>query len=105
MVRSRDLVKWESSPLNPVQRASPEDKLIANPKLTEPQRARIRIAVNINNSDLDFYEWHGRLVIDYSWGKQQGIEHLAEAVYDGSGVPARLAPVNGDPWEGRACRG
>jgi len=24
------------------------------------------------------------LVINYSWGNQQGVEHLAEAVYDGS---------------------
>jgi hypothetical protein len=84
VVRSRDLVKWEPSRLNPVLRASPEDKLIANPKLTGDQRARIAAAVNLNNSDIDFCEWQGRLVINYSWGNQQGIEHLAEAIYDGT---------------------
>lgn len=84
VVRSPDLIHWTSSPLNPVLRASPEDKTIANQKLTEPQRARIASAVNVNNSDIDFCEWGGRLVINYSWGNQQGIEHLAEAVYDGT---------------------
>ena len=83
VVRSRDLIHWEASPLNPVLRASPEDKLIANPKLSDAQRTRIANATNLNNSDIDFCEWQGRLVINYSWGNQQGIEHLAEAVYDG----------------------
>jgi hypothetical protein len=84
VVRSRDLVKWEASPLNPVLRASPEDKVIANPRLTGLQRTRIAQAVNLNNSDIDFCEWQGRLVIHYSWGNQKGIEHLAEAAYDGT---------------------
>jgi len=84
VVRSRDLIQWEGSPQNPVLQASQEDKIIANPKLTETQRARIANAVNLNNSDLDFAEYQGRLVINYSWGNQQGIEHLAEAVYDGT---------------------
>jgi hypothetical protein len=38
----------------------------------------------MNNSDIDFCAWQGRLVINYSWGNQQGVEHLAEGVYDGS---------------------
>jgi lysophospholipase L1-like esterase/pimeloyl-ACP methyl ester carboxylesterase len=84
VVRSRDLTKWEPSPLNPVLRHSLEDKMIANVNLTEAQRARIARATNLNNSDIDFCEWQGRLAIVYSWGNQQGVEHLAEAVYDGS---------------------
>lgn len=35
IVRSRDLVHWESSPFNPVIRFSPEDKIIANPNLSK----------------------------------------------------------------------
>lgn len=84
VVRSRDLRQWEPSPLNPVLRASPEDKQIANPRLTAAQRQRIADAANLNNSDIDFCAWQGRLVINYSWGDQQGVEHLAEAVYDGT---------------------
>ena len=84
VVRSKDLSHWELSPLNPVLRASDEDRQIANPKLTEAQRQRIATARNINNSDLDFCAYQGRLVINYSWGNQQGVEHLAEAVYEGT---------------------
>ncbi|NLF01324.1 MAG: hypothetical protein GX601_10145 [Anaerolineales bacterium] len=84
VVRSRDLVRWEPSPLNPVLAASDEDRQIANPRLSAEQRQRIRQAVNINNSDIDFCEHQGRLVITYSWGNQHGVEHLAEAVYAGT---------------------
>jgi len=84
LVRSHDLIHWEPSPLNPVLRNSAEDKLIANASINDSQRARIANAVNLNNSDIDFCEWQGRLTINYSWGNQMGVEHLAEAVYDGS---------------------
>lgn len=84
VVRSRDLILWEPSPLNPVLRASPEDKLIANPKLTDSQRSRVAHAADLNNSDLDFCEWHGRLMINYSWGNQLGVEHLGSAIYEGT---------------------
>jgi hypothetical protein len=82
VVRSRDLIKWEASKLNPVLRHSPEDKKIANPSLTAEQRIRVEKAVNLNNSDIDFCGWQGKTFITYSWGNQQGMEHLAEAVYD-----------------------
>lgn len=48
------------------------------------QRERIAKAVNLNNSDIDFCEWRGRLIINYSWGNQQGVEHLAEGRYEGT---------------------
>jgi len=79
IVRSVDLVHWEPSPRNPVLRYSEEDKLLANPNLTPEERTRISSAKNINNSDFDFCEFDGETVILYSWGNQQGIEHLAEA--------------------------
>jgi hypothetical protein len=84
VVRSKDMIAWESSPLNPVLKASDEDKQIANPRLTPEQREAIQNARNINNSDIDFCEHEGRLIINYSWGNQQGVEFLAEAVYEGS---------------------
>jgi sialidase-1 len=84
VVRSRDLIHWEPSPLNPVLKASPEDKQIANEKLTAEQRQRIAEAENINNSDIDFCYHDGRLVIGYSWGNQRGKEFLATATYDGT---------------------
>ena len=84
LVRSRDLIRWESSPLNPVLKAAPEDKQIANPKLTPDQRAKVARAVDLNNSDVDLCEFRGKTFIMYSWGNQQGTEFLAEAVYDGT---------------------
>ncbi|MEN6604505.1 MAG: hypothetical protein ABFD86_19010 [Bryobacteraceae bacterium] len=84
VVRSQDLIHWTPSPLNPVLKASDEDRKIANPKLTAGQRRRIATAENCNNSDIDFCEFQGRLWINYSWGNQRGVEHLAEAVYEGS---------------------
>ena len=84
LVRSRDLIRWEISPFNPVLKASPEDKQIANPKLTAEQRAKIAAAVDLNNSDMDVCEFKGKTIIMYSWGNQQGTEFLGEAVYDGS---------------------
>jgi alpha-L-fucosidase len=79
VTRSRDLMHWEPSPLNPVLFASPQDKLIANSRLTEEQREKIAKATDCNNSDIDFCEFHGRLIINYSWGNQAGTEFLAEA--------------------------
>ena len=84
IVRSRDLIHWESSPFNPMMHFSEEDKRIANHNLTQVQRDRISNAVNINNSDVDLCEFEGRTIIFYSWGNQKGIEFLAEAVYDGN---------------------
>jgi hypothetical protein len=84
VVRSKDLIDWELSPLNPVLKASDADKRIANSNLTADQQARIAGATNLNNSDIDFCEHDGRLIINYSWGNQQGTEFLAEAEYDGT---------------------
>ena len=84
VVRSRDLIRWEVSPLNPVLRASVEDRVVRTPHLPDYLRDRIATAHNCNNSDIDFCEHAGRLVINYSWGDQLGTEHLAEAVYHGT---------------------
>lgn len=84
VVRSQDLIHWTPSPLNPVLKASDDDKKIANTKLTDEQREIIKNAENLNNSDIDFCEFNGKTVINYSWGNQQGVEFLASASFDGS---------------------
>ncbi len=84
IVRSRDLVSWETSLHNPVMKHSDADRKIANPHLTEQQKQRIATARNANNSDVGLCDFNGKTVIYYSWGNQHGTEHLAEAVYDGS---------------------
>ena len=84
IVRSKDLIAWEESLFKPIMKHSDEDKQIANPKLTQEQRDRIAKAADLNNSDVDFCEFQGKTIITYSWGNQTGIEHLAEARYDGA---------------------
>ncbi|WP_372933151.1 hypothetical protein [Mariniphaga sediminis] len=84
VVRSKDLIQWEPSPLNPVLKVSAEDKQIAHESLPDTLIQRIAEAENRNNSDLDFCEYNGQLVINYSWGNQRGAEFLAEAVYEGT---------------------
>ena len=84
VVRSTDLIIWEASKYNPVLKASKEDKRIANSRLTEDQRTAILNAENRNNSDIDFCEYKNKLIINYSWGNQRGVEFLAEAEYAGS---------------------
>lgn len=84
VVRSKDLIVWESSPLNPVLVASSADKQIANINLSEKLQQKVTNSENRNNSDIDFCEYKGRLVINYSWGNQRGLEFLAEATYEGT---------------------
>lgn len=84
VVRSKDLIHWHKSPLNPVLKASAADRKIANPKLTAEHRRRIATAKDINNSDIDLCEYKGKLIIHYSWGNQKGVEHLAEAEFAGT---------------------
>ncbi|MEA3399938.1 MAG: hypothetical protein U9R79_01710 [Armatimonadota bacterium] len=64
LTRSEDLLHWRQSPQNPILRPSTGE--------------------DINNSDIDFCEFHGRMVIYYAWGSQRGDEHLAHARYTGT---------------------
>jgi hypothetical protein len=84
ITRSRDLIHWTPSPLNPMLAASPEDKLIANPRLSEEQRKHIAAARNCNNSDVDMFEYEGKLILVYSWGNQTGKEFIATAEFAGT---------------------
>ena len=86
MLRSADLARWESSPLNPVMKLSREDHEVAAGAqgLTAADRERIAKAADVCNSDVDLCEFKGKVVLYYCWGNQNGIEHLAEARYDGT---------------------
>lgn len=85
LARSKDLIHWEYSKLNPVLMYDDvEDKKIGSPFLTPEDRERIECALNLNNSDMEFCEFLGRTIIYYSWGDQKGTEFLAEACYEGT---------------------
>ncbi|MCP4638887.1 MAG: hypothetical protein GY851_00565 [bacterium] len=82
ITRSKDLIAWEESPLNPILKHDDQDKTIAHARITPEQRERIAGAKNANNSDFDFCPFDDKLVINYSWGNQHGVEHLAAAECD-----------------------
>lgn len=84
VVRSRDLIHWEASRVNPVLKADEADKQLASDKLTDSQKRMIAAATNSNNSDIDFCEFDGKVIIYYSWGNQKGTEFLASAFFEGS---------------------
>ncbi len=84
VVRSKDLIHWVSSPLNPVLKVSAIDKQIANNNLSDNLIRKIAASEDCNNSDIDFCEFKGKLIINYSWGNQRGMEFLGEAVYYGT---------------------
>lgn len=85
MARSKDLMHWEYSPINPILMYNEfEDKQIASAFLTPEDRKRIEEALDTNNSDMELCEYLGRTLIYYSWGDQRGTEFLAEAWYEGS---------------------
>ncbi len=65
-------------------KASDEDKKIVNPGFAAKQEQKIAGENNLNNSDIDFCEFNGKLIINYCWGDQLEIDFLAEAVYDGT---------------------
>ena len=81
LARSKDLIHWEYSPINPVLMYNDfEDKQIASAFLTPADRQRIDEALDIN---MEMCEFLGRTLIYYSWGDQMGTEFLAEAWYEG----------------------
>jgi hypothetical protein len=90
VVRSKDLKKWVSSPFNPILQPSDEDKRIANPKLSQEKQRYVKEGgrkkeSNINNSDLEFVEYNGTVILGYGCGAQTGdYKFIAEAVYEGT---------------------
>lgn len=92
MVRSRDLIHWNPSPLNPVLEVSDEDKQIANPTLSPELRQRIAAARNINNSDIDFCELKGQLVSKLLLGQptRRGVFGRSSLCWHGSAISAGL---------------
>lgn len=84
IARSKDLMHWEYSLLNPVLIHDEDDRKIADPDLTPQEQDRIARALDINNSDAELCTYNGRTIIYYAWGNQRGIEFLAEASFEGT---------------------
>jgi len=63
LARSKDLVMWELSPMNPILEASEGE--------------------GINNSDVDLFEWEGNTYLFYATGDQDKWSSIRTAMYSG----------------------
>jgi hypothetical protein len=63
MARSKDLVAWQLSPVNPILEASQGE--------------------GINNSDIDLFEWEGNTYLFYATGDQQTWGSIRVAMFPG----------------------
>jgi hypothetical protein len=51
--------------------------------LTEEETQLLMTGLNINNSDIDLFEWEGKTIIYYANGDQMSYSFLCQAEYDG----------------------
>ena len=59
--------------------------IVFNNKIaTDTFKKLIREAKNNNNSDIYFVEFNRKLMINYCWENQEGLDFLAEAYYEGT---------------------
>lgn len=83
VARSRDLQSWEESLCNPFMIPDKSDRIIHARALdVENLKNKVDAAKNINVSDIDFCEYNGKVLMNYSWGDQKGTEFLALAEVD-----------------------
>lgn len=89
IVRSTDLKYWETSPYNPVLRASSDDYKLAHKNFNSMQIEQINQlneTNNINNADVSLVEDKGKVIIYYFTGNQSNTAPctLAKAIYEGT---------------------
>ena len=82
--RTQDFENWEVGFHNPMMMWSDEDRIPKKDAVfTEEELELLRTGLNINCSDLDFFEYDGKTHIYYANGDQMHYSFLCEAVYDG----------------------
>ena len=59
------------------------EKLKGGCKLTDEEMELLQTGLNINNSDIDLFEFEGKTKIYYFNGDQMSYSFLCEAEYDG----------------------
>lgn len=78
VMRSKDLKEWIVS--NKIVIGYGEKDYELAPDFPMSEAHRVKVAKNINASDIDFCEYNGNVEIIYSWGDQRGHEFLARAI-------------------------
>lgn len=82
--RTRDFDTYEVGFHNPIMMWSDEDRNVCpGHHFSDTELELLRTGLNINCSDLVFYEYEGKTVIYYSNGDQMSYSFLCKAEYDG----------------------
>ncbi len=86
IVRTKDFEHWVFGKYNPFLIASNEDFTVSDDAadITDEMREEIKTMYNSNESDPDFCEYNGKVIIDYMSGNQLGQCFICEAEYDGT---------------------
>lgn len=71
------------SAMLPARQDASDPKAAAGSGATPKPRIRKLGTIDCDTVETTPFVFAGKLIIDYSWGNQRGVEHLAEAVYDG----------------------
>ena len=82
--RTQNFSHWEVGFHNPIMMWSDEDRIPkAGCSFTPEELELLETGLNINCSDIDFFEYEGKTHIYYASGDQMTYSFLCEAVYDG----------------------
>ena len=82
--RTKDFENWEVGIHNPIMLWSDEDrKLYHSANMKAEDIELLQKVLNINCSDMDFYEFEGKTHIFYANGDQMGNAFICKAIYDG----------------------
>lgn len=82
--RTKNFVDWEVGFHNPIMMFGDEDRIPhKDSNFTPEELDLLEHGLNINNSDVDLFEYEGKTHVYYANGDQMTYSFLCEAVYDG----------------------
>ena len=88
LTRTKDFLTWQFGKYNPFMLVNNDDMKVSKDAcddLTEELRAKVPHGFYISHSDLDFCEYNGKVILDYSIGDQRGRWAFnCEAIYHGT---------------------
>ena len=86
IVRTKDFENWTFGKYNPFLMPSNEDFCVAEnaADVTDEMRKEIKTMYNSNESDPDFCEFNGKVIVEYMSGNQLGQGCICQAEYDGT---------------------
>ena len=82
--RTQNFLDWQVGFHNPIMMFGDDDRKVKEGcELTDEEMELLQTGLNINNSDIDLFEFEGKTKIYYANGDQMSYSFLCEAEYDG----------------------